>query len=196
MGRFDYDDNTPINPFINTGKILNPFYKIDEAINEENRYVILKTTEHGKYVRDNMLYYKFNGVEIFTEINNAIFVDRINNTLIVKDYSKALEEINPVDPEERQYVLIMVMDDDAMDEGLNKYLWAAMIGRSTLYRYIVDNIEINYMNPDKSIVLTDNVALKDALTVTQFINYLKNGDLIPQDDFDIEKYRGSEDSNE
>jgi hypothetical protein len=42
--------------------------------------------------------------------------------------------------------------------------------------------------------LTDNVALKDALSVTQFVNYLKNGNLVPEDDFNIDDYRsGGED---
>ena len=71
-----------------------------------------------------------------------------------------------------------------------------MIGRTAIYDYIVHNIASNYMNPDKSIILTDNVALKDALTVTQFVSYLKNGNLVPEDDFDIEEYRTTGDEED
>ena len=196
MGRFDYHEK-PRSPFIYTGKKpSSPFYNIESESNGENRFVIIKTTDGAKYIRGNMLFYNFKGVEIYTEIDNAIFVDSINDIVTIKDYSKTLEEINPTDPENRQYVLIIVSDSDIENEGINMYTWDAMIGRTTMYNYIVDNIESKYMDPDKSIVLTDNVALKDALTVTQFVNYLKNGNLIPEDDFDINNFRydrGNED---
>jgi hypothetical protein len=44
------------------------------------------------------------------------------------------------------------------------------------------------MNPDKSFILTANVPLKDALSVTQFVDYLKNSNLVPEDNFDIHDY--------
>ena len=182
-----------INPFYKTGKKMNPFYKVDNITNGADRFVILSTTENGKYVRGNLLFYSMNGVEIYTDINNAILVDTINKTFTVRKADSVLEEINPTDPEQRQYVIIMVLDDDINNEDINKYIWASMIGRTTMYEYIKENIEINYINPDKSIILTDNVALKDALSVTQFIKYLKNGNLVEEDDFDIDEYRGVED---
>jgi hypothetical protein len=194
MGKFDIG-NKPKKPFVYTGKKpINPFYKIETETNGPDRFAIIKTTDNGKYIRGNMLFYNYKGIEIYTDINNAIFVDTINNTLTIRDYSKTLEEINPTDPEDRQYVLIIVSDEDAEDDGLNMYTWDAMIGRTTMYNYIVNNIDIKYIDPDKSIVLTDNVALKDALSVTQFVNYLKNGNLVPEDDFNIDDYRsGGED---
>ena len=196
MGRFDYVDK-PKSPFVYTGKKpTSPFYNIETESNGEDRFVIIKTTDNGKYIRGNMLFYNYKGIEIYTEINNAIFVDTINDTVTIKDYGKTLEEINPTNPEERQYVIIIVSDEDIEDEGIPMYTWDAMIGRTNMYNYIVTNIGIKYMNPDKSIVLTDNVALKDALNVTQFVNYLKNGNLIPEDDFDINDYRGGEEEDE
>lgn len=192
MGRFDYQDK-PKSPFVYTGKKpTSPFYNIETESNGEDRFVIIKTTDGGRYIRGNMLFYNYKGIEIYTEINNAIFVDTINDTVTIKDYGKTLEEINPTDPENRQYVLIIVSDEDIEDQGINMYTWDAMIGRTTMYNYIVDNIAAKYMDPDKSIVLTDNVALKDALSVTQFVNYLKNGNLVPDDDFNIDEYRSSE----
>lgn len=196
MGKFDID-NKPKNPFVYTGKKpINPFYKIETETNGPDRFAIIKTTDNGKYIRGNMLFYNYKGIEIYTDINNAIFVDTINDTLTIRDYSKTLEEINPTDPEDRQYVLIIVSDEDAEDDGLNMYTWDAMIGRTTMYNYIVNNIDIKYIDPDKSIVLTDNVALKDALSVTQFVNYLKNGNLVPEDDFNIDNYRSGGEEDE
>ena len=192
MGKFDYEDK-PKNPFVMTGKKpINPFYNIESESNGPDRYAILKTTDNGRYIRGNMLFYKYKGIEIYTEINNAIFVDTINDTITIKDYGKTLEEINPTNPEERQYLIIVVSDEDADD----MYTWDAMIGRTTMYNYIVNNIDIKYMDPDKSIVLTDNVALKDALSVTQFVNYLKNGNLVPEDDFNIDEYRSGGEEDE
>ena len=193
------DHNQPINPFIKVGKTEKQkvFYKLDEEVNNPNRFAILRTTENGKFVRGEMLYYKLDNVEIYTELNNIIFVDRVNKTLTVKDYSKALEEINPENPETRQYIILMYLDDDVYEQGAGTtYTWEAMEGRQLAYQYIKDNIGMNYMNPDKSIVLTDNVAVKDALTVTQFIKYLKNGNLVPEDDFEIDDYRSGDEENE
>lgn len=184
------DRNKPISPFVKVGnKPISPFYKVEDEINTSERYAILKTTDNGKFVRGNLLYYRFNNVDIYTDIDNAIFVDAINCSITVKEYSKALAQINPVDPEERQYIILMYIDDDMIDDDMYQYTWESMIGRTAIYDYIVNNIATNYMNPDKSIILTDNVALKDALTVTQFVSYLKNGNLIPEDDFNIEEYR-------
>ena len=193
MGKFDYQDK-PKNPFIFTGKKpINPFYNIETESNGPDRFAIIKTTDNGKYIRGNMLFYAYKGIEIYTEIDNVIFVDTINDIINIREYSKTLNEIDPVDPEERQYVIIIVSDEDIEDEGNSMYTWDAMIGRTTMYNYIVNNIEIKYMDPDKSIVLTDNVPLKDALSVTQFVNYLKNGNLVPEDDFNIDDYRSGED---
>ena len=193
------DLNKPTSPFVKVGKKpISPFYKVEDEINTSERYAILKTTDNGKFVRGNLLYYRFNNVDIYTDIDNAIFVDAVNSSITIKEYSKALAQINPVDPEERQYIILMYIDDDMIDDDVtyHQYTWESMIGRTAIYDYIVNNIASNYMNPDKSIILTDNVALKDALTVTQFISYLKNGNLVPEDDFNIEEYRTTGDEED
>ena len=66
-----------------------------------------------------------------------------------------------------------------------------MTGRSIVYEYIKNNIED--IDPDNSIILTENVAVKDAFTVSQFVKYLQNASLVEEDDFDIEMYSNSED---
>lgn len=193
MGRFEDLGKgiLPHNPFIKVEKDekIKPLYKIDEQINTERRYVITKATDHGRFVRNGLLYFNMKGIEIYTDLNNAIFVDEINDSVTVKDYENALDAITPdEDPELRQYVIMMYCDDDVEAMGYSKYNWASMTGRSMMYDYIKDNIDIMYMNPDKSFILTANVPLKDALSVTQFVDYLKNGNLVPEDNFDIHDY--------
>jgi hypothetical protein len=164
---------------------IKPIYIVEDQPNDKYRFAILRTTENGKYVRSGMLYFKINGTSIFTDINNAIFVDLENNTVFVKEYEKVLEDINPVNPEERQYIIMMKCSTDLEDEA---YMWEAMSGRTTMYNYIVDNIDSLNIDPKESFVLTENVPYKDALTVEKFIKYLKNGDMVPDDGFDIEEY--------
>ena len=81
---------------------FDPIVILDERPNDKDRFAILASTETGKYVRGDMLYFNFNGVDIYTEINNAIFVDTRNKTVFIKDYHKVKEEITPTNPEERQ----------------------------------------------------------------------------------------------
>lgn len=163
---------------------INPIYMIEDHPNDQNRFAILRTTENGKYVRGGMLYFKLGGFEIYTEINNALFVDLTNKTVFIKEYQKVIEEITPVDPEKRQYIIMM----KCCDQDSDYYLWEAMEGRSTMYSYIVDNIDSQNIDPQKSFVLTENVPYKDALTVYQFIQYLKNADLVEDDGFDIDEW--------
>ena len=188
MGKFQKRANGPINPitFVDKDKhpVINPFYVLEDHPNDKNRFAILSTTENGKYVRGGMLVFTFNGIEIYTELKNAIFVDIPNKTVFIKDYSKVVEEITPKDPEERQYILLMKCTEDDQDV----YFWEAMTGRLTAYEYIVNNIDELLIDPDNSFVLVENVPYKDALSISNFIRYLKNADLVEEDGFDIEEY--------
>ena len=58
------------------------------------------------------------------------------------------------------------------------------------YEHIKANAAV--IDVDKSIVLVDNVKLSDSLTVREFMNYLKNSDIINEEDFDINDFSGSE----
>jgi hypothetical protein len=184
MGRYD---DKPINPLykIEPGEAISPIFNTEDMVNTPERFAILKTTEGGKYVRGGLLYYKLKGVELYTEINNVILVDRISNTLTVKQAANVLNIVDPVDPEERQYIILMYNPEanDSFD-----YIWASMTGRTEAYNYIKDNILLIGFDPDQSLVLTENVPYKDAKTVTQFIQYLQNG-LVEEDDFNIEDYK-------
>ena len=80
------DRNKPISPFVKVGnKPISPFYKVEDEINTSERYAILKTTDNGKFVRGNLLYYRFNNVDIYTDIDNAIFENNVNTQLVVKN---------------------------------------------------------------------------------------------------------------
>ena len=68
------------------------------------------------------------------------------------------------------------------------YFWEAMTGRSTAYEYIVDHIDDLLIDPENSFVLVETVPYKDALSIANFIRYLKNANLVEEDGFDIEEY--------
>lgn len=160
---------------------VNPIYSLDEEKNNPDRFVIVKTTGNGRFLIGNKLHYRFNGIDIITDSTNAIFVDTINKTVFVREFDKALNEIAPVDPEKRQYVLLLYPISDEHDPE-----WQSLEGRTAAYNYIKTNIEL--FDSKNSIILTDNVALKDALTISQFVKYLKNSDIVGDDGFDIDDY--------
>lgn len=192
MGIFDNEKKKPISPIEFVDKVQeSPIYFMEKDINSESSFAILRTTENGKYVRGNMLFYSLNGVEVYTDINNIIFVNTTDNTLFIKEYSKVVNEIAPSDPEQKQYIVLYT--DIGYEESSDGFplRWEASIGRKQTY----DNIKANaaVIDVDKSIVLVENVAVKDSLTVREFINYLKNSQLIDEEDgFDINDYTGSE----
>lgn len=155
----------------------------EEQINSKDNFAILKTTLGGKYVRGNMLFYKFNGVEIYTDINNIIFVDVLNKVLTIRKDSEIVNEIAPANPEQKQYVILFV--DMGYDEDVDIPLrWESYIGRSYAYKALLSNLPV--IDLDKSKVLVDNVPLKDSLSVRKFLEYLKNADIVPKDDFDLD----------
>ena len=190
---FDEFKKKIINPieFIKPGENYSstPIEKL-EQVNGVTSFAILKTTEGGKYMRGNMLYYYLNGVSIYTDANNIIFVDTTNNTMWVREYEKVLKEIEPDNPEEKQYILLytdLCYEDDEVEYP---FRWEAVIGRTNAY----ENIKINapVIDLDKSLVLVETVAFKDCLTVRQFVDYLKNANLIEDDTFSTEDYASSD----
>lgn len=180
----------PIKPFEflpqdENGKyIQKPFYFVDKEIDTPDRFAILRTTENGKYVRGGSLYFKLDDVEIYTDIDSVIFVDIPNKIMRVQNAKKVEETLALDKPEERQYILLI----KCYESGNEYYQWESMIGRLETYNFIVDNIESMGIVPNESIVLTENVAVKDALTIEEFIKYLQNSKLVDDDGFDIDQY--------
>lgn len=176
--------------FLNKGEQyqVQPLSKIENDINGITRFAILKTTDHGKWLRGNMLFYELNGVSIYTEPTNIIFVNLETNTMFIRDNDKVANEINPANPEEKQYIILYTdlgYEEEDMDNSF-PLRWEAVTGRTMAYESIKANAEV--IDIDKSIVLAETVAMKDALTVREFVNYLKNSDIIDDELFDINDY--------
>ena len=164
--------------------IVKPTYNLDDHPNEKYKFAILRSTENGKYVVGGLLHFELNGVQINTELNNVILVDLLNKTVLIKEFDKINETISPEDPEERQYIILMSCINE--ETGEDEYRWEAMQGRSTMYKYIADNEDMLEIDPDKSLILTDNVAFKDALTVRQFVRYVKNKGMFENDGLEFD----------
>lgn len=173
---------------------VSPLVFMNKDINGETNFAILKTTENGKWVRGDTLFYSLNGVEVYTDINNIIFVDTTNKTLFIREYQKVFSEILPEDPENKFYIVLYSdLGYQENQESNNEFplRWEKIQGRRNVY----DSIKVNasVIDIDNSLVLVDNVGFKDALSVRDFINYVKNADMVPDDDgFDINEYSGSE----
>lgn len=196
MSNFDMYQNKVIHDaieFFNPEKGRSPILFEGQHINSKENFAILKTTEGGKYVRGNMLFYKFNGVEIYTDLNNIILVDVANMTLTIRKASEALNELAPVSPEQKQYIVLYV--DMGYDESSEEIplRWESYIGRHNVYQNLLVNLPI--LDIDRSKVLVDNVPLKDSLSVRKFLEYLKNANIVPDDDFDLDdsyEYEGED----
>ena len=185
LGKRITSQNEVKKPFVFTDKgKVKPFRNINESPNGEQRFAILRTTENGKYVRGDKLWFKLDDVEIFTDINSIIFVDIANKTFFVQSGEKIIKEIAPEDPEHRQYILLL----KCIESGEDVYRWEAITGRIETYNYIVDNVEEMGIYPTESLVLTENVPYKDAFTIADFVRYLKNSELVENDGFEIENY--------
>ncbi|MBR6289470.1 MAG: hypothetical protein IKR19_09045 [Acholeplasmatales bacterium] len=166
---------------------------IENDINGVTRFAISKLTENGKYMRGKLLYYKLNGVEVYTDSNNIIFVDTVQNQLFIREHDHVFNEISPEDPENKKYIILYTdlgFDEDSMEQSEFALRWESVTGRKQAY----ENIKVNapIIDIDKSIVLTETVSLKDALSVRQFAEYIKNAELIKDDTFDINDYIGGE----
>lgn len=187
QGRFQQQANGGIDilEFVDKDKkAVNPLITIKDHPNDKDHFVILKTTEHGRYIVDGMLHFKIFGITVITEINNAIFVDMIQKIVFIKNYERVTEEIQPKDPEQRQYIIMYT----AVDNDEEVYRWEAMTGRTTMYEWIRDNIDEIMIEPNESYVLVETVPYKDALTVVEFIKYLQNADMVDRNEFDIDEY--------
>ena len=159
-----------------------------EEVNKEDCFVISKLTAGGKFVRGEHLFYKMRGIEVYTDINNIIFVDLHNNTLFIKEFAKIEKNINTKNPEERQYIILYTdlgFNDDYKEFPLR---WEAYTGRQKAYEAIKLNAPV--IDIDSSIVLVETAPLKDALTVRAFVNYLQNASLVKEDNFDINNFAG------
>ena len=194
MGILDDPANKSFNPVIfhdGVFKGFKPITNIESEINGEDRYAISSLTDNGKYVVNGFLFFRFNGVDIYTDKNNIIFVDEINKRLFIREYAKVSNEIKPSNPETKQYIILYT--DIGGDESDNEFpfRWEACQGRLNAYEYIKSNAPI--IDIDKSIIVVEDVPIKDCLTIRQFVKHLKNSNMVDEyDGFEIDDYYGSD----
>ena len=161
-----------------------------EEVNSEDCFAITKLTEGGKFVRGEHLFYNMKGIEIYTDINNIIFVDLNNNTLFIKEFAKVEKTIQQKDPKDRQYIILYTdlgFTDDYREFPLR---WESYTGRDTAYESLKNSLPV--IDIDKSIVLTDNVPLKDAITVREFIEHLQNAGYVDPEEIDLDEFSSSD----
>lgn len=161
-----------------------------EEVNKEDCFAITKLTAGGKFVRGNYLFYNMRGIEVYTDINNIIFVDLHNNTLFIKEFANLEKNINTKDPKDRQYIILYTdlgFNDDYKEFPLR---WESYTGRDAAYESLKPNLPV--IDIDKSIVLTDNVPLKDAITVREFIEHLQNAGFVDPEELNLDDYSSSE----
>ena len=180
-------DPKPINPlvFLEKGQKVpakSPLIFLDRE-ETSTMFSITKLTDNGKYVKGGMLYYKMFDVEIMADIDATIYVNLAEKSYIVK-LNKSNESIQSQDPVTQQYVILLYSVSDDSSECV----WMSVEGRENCYNLIKEQISTYLYDPDHSIVLTGSVSLDDCLTVTEFVNYLKNSNVIEEDDFDITQY--------
>lgn len=187
MGLFDKQQKKVVSPIEFSDKKDSPISFIEKDINTERGFAITRLTENGRYMRGNLLFYSLNGVEVYTDPNNIIFVDTINNTLFIRENQKVSNNLAPEDPEKRQYILLYT--DLGYDENSDSEFplrWESVIGRTNTYENIKANASV--IDIEKSIVLVETVTVKDALSVQDFVKYLKNANLVEKDGFEIDDY--------
>jgi hypothetical protein len=110
----------------------------------------------------------------------------LNKSLTIRKASDVINEIAPTNPEQKQYIILFVdMGYDETSEDI-PLRWESYIGRQNAYQSLLTQISV--IDLDRSKILVDNVPLKDSLSVRKFLEYLKNANLVPEDDFDLDSY--------
>lgn len=108
---------------------------------------------------------------LFRKIENSGVANATQN--IVKK-----EEIKPQD---KKYIVLYYA---TIDDGEEIKSFEELTGREAVYEFIKNMIEC--LDIHRSIVLTDNVPYKNAISVYDFMKYIKR--YFEEDSFDIEDY--------
>ena len=167
---------------------MKPLQPFDRLINGRNKFAITATTGNGKYVRDGYLFYEMNGVEIYAELNSILMINTEDKTVFIKTDKNLSGSISPSDPELIEYVILYT--DIGYESEDEPFRWVKVQGRTNAYNTIKDNATM--INVDQSFIIAESVALKDALSIREFCEYLKNSGLFADDDFDINDYAGTD----
>lgn len=91
-----------------------------------------------------------------------------------------------IDPKYKQYLLLLkYFDNNGEDRYDNRF--EIITDRKEVYKFLKDNID--FYDPNESLVMTSETTLSNAITVVQFIKHLKDNEYVDMDDgFDILEY--------
>ena len=127
-------------------------------------------------------------------INTPIPVSR-PGVMVTRDGEKKINpfSITPfeidesqIDPKFKQYLLLLKYYDGNEGDGyINSF--EIIEGRKEAYKFLKENID--FYDPNESLVMTEQTPLSKAITVIQFIKHLKDNELVNMEDgFDIMEY--------
>ena len=160
-----FHDDVPLSPgiyFQNTGS--------------ENEIVISKNNPEN--IIAGRLFVEFNGSKIFTDINNIILINKSDNTIQIINH----KELSA--PEEREYLILLKYPDNFDDESCR---YISILGRQETFdhiKLIASEIDVN-----ESIILAETTALKDSISVYEFMKQMIDKELVENNDgFDIDDY--------
>ena len=187
----DNDDKQLRNPihFVESEYKRKPLRPFGRFINGQHKFAITAETANGKFVRSGFLFYNLNGVEIYAPLNSILMINTEDNTVFIRTDKNLSDSIGSSDPESIEYV-ILYSDIGYDSDDFEPYRWVKIVGRSSAYRSIKDNASL--INVDESFIIADSVSLKEALSVREFCEYLKNANVLDDDDFDINNYAGTD----
>lgn len=91
-----------------------------------------------------------------------------------------------INPKFKRYLLLLkYYDGNEGDSYVNNF--EIIEGRKEVYKFLKENID--FYDPNESLVMTDQTPLNKAITVVQFITHLKDNELVDTEDgFDILEY--------
>lgn len=142
--------------------------------NESGEIIISKNDK--MCIRGDKLYFKYNDIDIYTELDNVICIDTDNDIIKIMRY----KELSP--PDEREYLVLLSYYDESIS---NTY--QGVVGRQNVFDYIksiVEDIDIN-----KSIILAETVEFRNAISIYDFMKECILSESVKNDDgFDIEEY--------
>ena len=149
---------------------------------KSNTHEIVITSDDREYVRGDKLCVTYNGIEIYADLNQIIYINTKNNTVYIKENKKLSE------PENREYLILLASFD-----GTNTY--QGILGRQATFDYLKGIIE--EIDVDSSMILAETVAFKDSITIYEFMKKCIDEELVQNDDgFDIEDYHITNDMEE
>ena len=157
----------------NEEKVEDCIYFLGDGTNESE---IVITKNDKSYVKGNMLCFNYKGIDIYTDLDNAIYINTDTNTIQIKKYKELTL------PDKREYLLLLSYHDNKIE---NTY--QGCIGRQNVFDFIKSIVE--EIDIEKSLILAETVQLKDAINIYEFMRECILNKTVENDDgFDIEEY--------